>query len=304
MQKTWSLFVLTDKENASLLSKVTQLTQQYKFQIADRHTAQLEQQHYSSNQYECIRLKLIGDGRNLASFNQKLSSLSDDYQRDIFLIQQKSAQAELIAFDMDSTLIQHEVIVEIAREVGIEKQVSDITESAMRGEIDFTESFIRRMQLLKGIDISLLDKINNRLKMTPGTEHVLKTLKAHNKKVAIISGGFTYFAQSIKDKFNLDYVFANELPIVNNKISGETGEKFIDAEAKASILKHLMSENSFQTLQTMAVGDGANDLLMLSTAGMGVSYHAKPLVQKQCQLNIKYSGMEAILFLLDLVSFH
>ncbi len=204
----------------------------------------------------------------------------------------------LICFDMDSTLIQTEVIVELAKYANVEKEVSEITESAMRGEIDFKESFRRRIKLLKGIDESVLEDIARKLPMTEGADRLIRTLKRFGYKVAILSGGFTFFGRYLQTKLGIDYVFANELEIKDGKLTGNYVGDIVDGQMKAELLKKIAFKEDIHLEQVIAVGDGANDLPMINIAGLGIAFHAKPKVQERADNKICTIGLDAVLYML------
>ncbi len=204
----------------------------------------------------------------------------------------------LICFDMDSTLIQTEVIDELARRAGVGDQVSAITASAMRGEIDFRQSFLKRISLLKGLDESVMKEIAENLPITDGAERLFKTLKRYGYRTAILSGGFTYFGNYLKNKLDIDYVFANELEIVNGKLTGNNVGDIVDGARKAEILKLLAFKEDIHLEQVIAVGDGANDLPMLQLAGLGIAFHAKPKVKESAMHSISAGGLDSILYFL------
>lgn len=204
----------------------------------------------------------------------------------------------LICFDMDSTLIQTEVIDELARKAGVYDKVSAITESAMRGEIDFNESFKQRVALLKGLDESVMKEVAESLPLTEGAERLFKTLKKYGYRTAILSGGFTYFGNHLKNKLNIDYVFANELEIKDGKLTGRHIGEIINGQKKAELLKLLAFKEDINLAQVIAVGDGSNDLPMLREAGLGIAFHAKPKVKASAKHAISTIGLDAILYLL------
>jgi phosphoserine phosphatase len=204
----------------------------------------------------------------------------------------------LVVFDMDSTLIEAEVIDELAKEAGVGDQVVAITEAAMRGEIDFNESFRRRVALLKGLDASVLEGIAQRIPLTEGAEELVSNLRSLGFKTAILSGGFTYFAHRLQEKLGFDYVHANELDIQDGKVTGEVIGTIVNGERKAQLLREIAEKEGVRLEQTIAVGDGANDLPMLSIAGLGIAFRAKPLVRRSAKQAISTLGLDGILYLI------
>lgn len=204
----------------------------------------------------------------------------------------------LVCFDMDSTLIQTEVIDELAEKAGVGDKVKQITEAAMRGEIDFKESFMQRVALLKGLDEKVMKDIAENLPLTEGSERLIKTLKKYGYKTAILSGGFTYFGNYLKGKLGVDYVFANDLEIKDGKLTGRHEGEIVDGAKKAELLKLLAFKEDIHLNQVIAVGDGSNDLPMLHLAGLGIAFHAKPKVKASAKHAISTIGLDAILYLL------
>ena len=205
----------------------------------------------------------------------------------------------LICFDMDSTLIQAECIDELARRHGVYKEVAAITESAMRGEIDFKESFTRRVSLLKGLDVSVMQDIAENLPVTEGVDRLMSVLKTCGYKIAILSGGFTFFGEYLQRKYGIDYVYANELEIGDDgKLTGRYVGEVVDGRRKADLLRLIAQMEKVNLAQTIAVGDGANDLPMLSTAGLGIAFHAKPRVVANAQQSINTIGIDGVLYFL------
>lgn len=206
----------------------------------------------------------------------------------------------LICFDMDSTLVHTECIDELAARAGVGEQVKAITAQAMRGEIDFTESFTRRVALLKGLDVNVMEEIAQHLPFNEGLERMMKILKMVGYKTAILSGGFTYFGKFLQQKFGFDYVYANQLEIVDGKLTGRYIGDVVDGRRKAELLRLLCQVENINLAQSVAVGDGANDLPMLSLAGLGIAYHAKPKVQANAKQNLSSIGLDGILYFLGL----
>lgn len=204
----------------------------------------------------------------------------------------------LVVFDMDSTLIEAEVIDELAIEAGVGEQVAAITEEAMQGRIDFTESFKSRVALLKGLDAAVLEKVAQRLPMTEGVEELVSRLKSMGYKTAILSGGFSYFGEHLKSKLGFDYVYANELEIEDGKVTGRVTGRVVDGQRKAELLREIAAKEGLRLEQTIAVGDGANDLPMLSIAGLGIAFRAKPLVRQSAKQAISTLGLDGILYLI------
>ena len=204
----------------------------------------------------------------------------------------------LICFDMDSTLIETEVIDELAIRAGVGDEVKAITESAMRGEIDFTESFRRRCALLKGLDVSVMQDIAENLPITEGADRLMRVLKKVGFKIAILSGGFTYFGNYLKQKFGIDYVYANELEVIDGKLTGRYLGEVVDGKRKAELLRLIAQVENVDIRQTVAVGDGANDLPMISIAGLGIAFHAKPKVKATAEQSISTIGLDGILYFL------
>lgn len=206
----------------------------------------------------------------------------------------------LVCFDMDSTLIEQEVIDELALEAGVGEQVAEITERAMQGELDFQQSFRARVALLKGLDASVLPKIAERLTITEGAERLISTLKALGYKTAILSGGFQYFAEYLQAKLGIDEVHANVLDVQDGVVTGEVKGVIVDGARKAELLRELANKLGISLEQAMAVGDGANDLPMLAIAGLGVAYRAKPLVRQNANQAISSVGLDGVLYLLGM----
>jgi len=206
----------------------------------------------------------------------------------------------LAVFDMDSTLIQHEVIDELAKEAGRGEEVAAVTERAMRGEIDFDTSLQYRVATLKGLPESVLRKVADRLNLMPGAKTLIATLKDRGVTTAILSGGFSYFADSVKGRLGLDFYHANQLEIVAGQMTGKVIPPIVNAQRKRALLDEITADLRLSPEQTLAVGDGANDLLMLAGAGLGIAYHAKPKVQQQAKLRINHLHLQSVLYLLGI----
>ena len=211
----------------------------------------------------------------------------------------------LICFDMDSTLIQAECIGELARRHGVYDQVAAITERAMRGELDFKESFTQRVALLKGLDISVMQDIAEHLPITEGTDRLMSVLKTCGYKIAILSGGFTFFGEYLQRKYGIDYVYANELEVdENGKLTGRYLGDIVDGRRKADLLKLIAQTEKVNLAQTIAVGDGANDLPMLNEAGLGIAFHAKPRVKESARQSISTIGLDGVLYFIGFKDSH
>lgn len=252
------------------------------------------------NQRACIEFSVRGTPLSEVSMKRDFLRVSKEIGIDISFQKDNAIRRNkrLICFDMDSTLIQAEVIVELSRYAGVEAQVEEITESAMRGEIDFNESFIKRVSLLKGIDESVMQEIAANLPITEGAERLVRNLRRFGYKTAILSGGFTYFGKFLQDKLGFDYVFANELEIENGKLTGRHLGEIVNGERKAELMKQIAQKEGIHLQQVIAVGDGANDLPMINLAGLGIAFHAKPLVQENADNNISTLGLDGVLYML------
>lgn len=228
----------------------------------------------------------------------ELTQLRSNHQLDINQLEVHH-DIQLLISDMDSTMINIECVDEIADFAGRKAEVAAITESAMRGDIDFNTSLNQRVAVLKGLSVDVLQEIyQNRLRLNPGAEELIAGLKRMGIKTALVSGGFEYFAHRIKDSLGLDYVLANELDVVDDTLTGKVNGDIVNADVKAQFLKRICEQEGISTKQSIAVGDGANDLKMMHEAAMGVAYHAKPKVQKQAGIVLNYHGLDAILHLL------
>lgn len=249
----------------------------------------------------CIEFSVRGTPDNLLKMQSDFMHLSQELDFDISLQEDTIYRRcrRLICFDMDSTLIKTEVIDELADRAGVGEEVRAITESAMRGEIDFQESFKRRVALLKGLDVGVMKEIAESLPITEGVERLMKVLKRSGYKTAILSGGFTYFGNYLKQKYYFDYVYANELEVgPDGKLTGRYVGDIVDGRRKKELLRLLAQVENINIAQTIAVGDGANDLPMLSEAGLGIAFHAKPKVKEEARQSISTIGIDGVLYFL------
>ena len=248
----------------------------------------------------CVEFSVRGMPANVAALRSDFMDLSARLNIDIAFQRDTvyRRNRRLVCFDMDSTLIDAEVIDELAKAAGVGDQVSEITEAAMRGELDFKQSFAARMALLKGLDETVLAGIAENLRLNEGAEKLISSLKKLGYKTAILSGGFNYFGRYLQNKLGIDYVYANELDIVDGKVTGEVKGTVVDGQRKAELLAMLAQQEGIALEQVIAVGDGANDLPLLSVAGVGVAFRAKPLVKASAEHSISTLGLDGILYLL------
>lgn len=249
----------------------------------------------------CIEFSVRGTPRDMSEMHSQLMALSGEMEMDSSFQKDNMYRRmrRLICFDMDSTLIQTECIDELAERAGVGAEVRAITESAMRGEIDFKESFTRRVALLKGLDISVMRDIAEKMPITEGVERLMFVLKKYGYKIAILSGGFTFFGEYLQRRFGIDYVYANDLEVDDNgKLTGRYRGEVVDGKRKAELLRLIAQVEKVDLEQTIAVGDGANDLPMLSLAGLGIAFHAKPRVVANAKQSINTIGLDGVLYFL------
>ncbi len=296
------LTLLGRKLSAKQISAVTRILadQGLNIDAIKRLTGRLPLDESKANIRACIEFSVRGTPRDRAAMQAELLRLSSELEMD-FSFQQDNMyrrMRRLICFDMDSTLIETEVIDELAIRAGVGDEVKAITERAMRGEIDFVESFRERVALLKGLDESVMKDIAEKLPITEGVDRLMFVLKRYGYKIAILSGGFTYFGNYLKNKYGIDYVYANELEIVDGKLTGRYVGEVVDGRRKAELLKLIAQVEKVDIAQTIAVGDGANDLPMLSEAGLGIAFHAKPKVVANAKQSINTIGLDGVLYFL------
>ncbi len=248
----------------------------------------------------CVEFSVRGNPLDLNAMRGRFLQLAQQEEFDISLQEDNVFRRcrRLICFDMDSTLIETEVIDELAERAGVGDKVRAITERAMRGEIEFCESFRERVALLEGLDERVMREIAENLPVTEGVERMMQVLKRTGYKTAILSGGFTYFGNWLKQKFGFDYVYANELEIVDGKLTGRYLGDIVDGKRKAELLRIIAQVENIDIAQTIAVGDGANDLPMLATAGLGIAFHAKPKVKQTARQSISTIGLDGVLYFL------
>ncbi|MET0844626.1 MAG: phosphoserine phosphatase SerB [Pseudomonas sp.] len=294
--------LLTRKVTAGQLQAVSSITAKYGLNIdhIDRLSGRMPLDTPADKGKGCIEFSVRGEAADPQALRAEFLSVAQELNVDI-AFQEDSLfrrNRRLAVFDMDSTLIEAEVIDELAKAAGVGDKVSEITERAMAGELDFRASFKERLALLKGLDVSVLDSIGASLRLTEGAETLFAELKRLGYKTAILSGGFTYFAKQLQAKLGIDYVFANELEVVDGKVTGVAVEPIVDAQRKADLLKELAHKEGLRLEQTIAVGDGANDLPMLAIAGLGVAFRAKPLVKQSAKQAISTLGLDGVLYLL------
>ncbi|NDV68249.1 phosphoserine phosphatase SerB [Dysgonomonas sp. 25] len=284
------------------ISSVANIAQKYKLNIEKitRLTGRVPLEECERPSRSCIELSIRGCVENEVDLKGEFMQLADKQGIDIAFQEESMYRRmrRLVCFDMDSTLIQTEVIDELAMRAGVGDEVKAITESAMRGEIDFSESFKKRVSLLKGLDESVMKEIAENLPITEGMTRLIRILKKSGCKIAILSGGFTYFGNYLKDKYGFDYVYANELEIVNGKLTGKYVGDIVDGKRKAELLRLLAQMEKVDIRQTAAVGDGANDLPMLEIAGLGIAFHAKPKVKENAKQSLSTVGLDGVLYFL------
>ena len=296
------LTLLGRKLTAKQIGAVTRIlaNQGLNIDAIKRLTGRIPLDEKKASTRACIEFSVRGTPNNRQSMQEELMKLSRDLDMDFSfrLDDMYRRMRRLICFDMDSTLIRTEVIDELAERAGVGQQVREITERAMRGEIDFIESFRERVALLKGLDESVMQEIAENLPITEGVERLMYVLKRYGYKIAILSGGFTYFGNYLKNKFGIDYVYANELEIVDGKLTGRYLGEVVDGRRKAELLRLIAQVENVDIRQTIAVGDGANDLPMISLAGLGIAFHAKPKVVANAQQSINTTGLDGVLYFL------
>lgn len=294
--------LLSRQITAAQIAELTAVTVKHGLNIdnINRLSGRVELDAVDEHSNACVEFSVRGMPGDLAALRADFMELSTRLEVDIAFQRDTvyRRNRRLVCFDMDSTLIDAEVIDELAKAAGVGEQVAEITELAMRGELDFKQSFARRMALLEGLDESVLAGIAANLRLNEGAEKLISSLKKLGYKTAILSGGFNYFGRYLQSKLGIDYVYANELDIVDGKVTGKVVGTVVDGQRKAELLEMLAQKEGIALEQVIAVGDGANDLPMLSVAGLGIAFRAKPLVKASAQHSISTLGLDAILYLL------
>ena len=299
----YTLTLLTREVSAEEIARITELTTEHGMNIHDisRLSGRVPLDRPISNETKsCIEFSLRGLPENIQNMRASFLHIAAELDIDIAIQEDNPFRRSrrLVCFDMDSTLIDAEVIDQLALRAGVGEQVAALTERAMRGELDFRQSFEARVALLKGLPETVLQEVAAALPIMEGADCLIQNLRAYGFKTAILSGGFEYFGHNLQQRFNIDHVYANVLDIENGKLTGRVKEPVIDGESKARLLTELANREGIHPQQTIAVGDGANDLPMLSAAGLGIAFRAKPLVREAAKQSMSTHGLDSILYLL------
>jgi len=294
--------LLSRRLSAEQIAGVTAVIQEFSLNIdkIERLSGRVPLQQDNPSSKACVEFFVSGEVKDKALVRQRFLELASHLAADIAFQEDNLFRRtrRLVCFDMDSTLIEAEVIDELAKAAGVGDEVIAITEQAMRGELDFSESFTRRLALLKGLDASVLQGIAESLPLSEGLEQLISSLRRYGFKTAILSGGFDYFGHYLQNKLGFDYVYTNTLEIVDGKVTGKVVGKIVDGQRKADLLQEIARKEGIDLQQVIAVGDGANDLPMLSKAGLGIAFRAKPIVKRKADHAISTLGLDGILYLM------
>jgi phosphoserine phosphatase len=299
-QHHFIITVLGRSITAEHLARVTAIIASHEMNVdrIDRLSGELSPEDGSAG--GCVELAISGAAAREPAMRAEFLVAAQELSIDI-AFQRESIfrrNRRLFAFDMDSTLIQGEVIDELAKMAGVGEQVAHITEAAMRGELGFDESFARRVALLKGLSAERVHAMTDTIPLAQGAERLIRTLRLLGYKTAILSGGFTFFARHLQQTLGIDYVHANELEIADGMVTGRVLPPIVNGERKAALLGEIALREGISTEQVVAVGDGANDIPMLKIAGMGIAYRAKPIVRQNAPQSISRLGLDGLLYLI------
>jgi len=295
MSEIYSIKVLVDSKSNFIENSLKEVLQQLSILERSNNVA-----HSALESEHIVEFKLESD-LGFEYLHQLIQSISKNIQSDLIVLPwcERTIKPALLIMDMDSTLVQAETIDQIAEVAGVGNKVSEITESAMRGELNFTESLHARVSMLKGVELRSLQSVHQQLPLTRGAKQLIAAAKQNNCYTALVSGGFTMFAEPIVKQLGIDYLAANTLGVENGQLTGEVIGNVVDDKAKRETLLKLKKKLSLNQNQIIAIGDGANDLLMLDEAGTGIAFHAKPKVQHQAKAIINFSNLEAVNWLCD-----
>ena len=288
--------------SANHLARVSAIIAEHNLNVdrIDRLSGRLSLAVHTPDANACVELTVSGDPASEPSMRAAFLATAHDLKIDI-AFQRESIfrrNRRLFAFDMDSTLIEGEVIDELAKLAGVADEVVKVTEAAMRGEIEFQESFRRRVALLRGLPEAKVRDLLATIPLVEGAEQLIGTLKMLGYKTAILSGGFHFFAHHLQTRLGIDYVFANDLDMNDGIVTGEVRTPIVDGARKAELLRQIAGQENISLDQVVAVGDGANDLPMLGIAGMGIAFRAKPLVRQTASHAVSFLGLDSLLYLI------
>ncbi len=303
-RRRYIITVLGPQITARQISAIAGILSEHGLNIDDisRLSERVPLHHPDRSRRFCIELTVSGRTESLPDIRARFMQVSAELGFDIAFQEDNvyRRNRRLVALDMDSTLVPYEFIDELAAAAGVGDEVAGITAAAMRGELDFVESFTRRVALLKGLDESALQRIASELTLMEGAERLAETLKSLGYKIAILSGGFTYFGRLLQERLGIDHLHANELEVRDGVVTGEVVGDIVDGRRKADLLQEIAREEGISLEQVIAVGDGANDLPMLNLAGLGIAFHAKPIVREGAEHSLSTIGLDGILYLMGI----